>query len=55
MFVGYSDDHPSGTYRYVHLDTKRIVHSRDARWLLKTWGEYRELKEEPGKIMMILL
>lgn len=47
MFVGYSDDHPKGTYRFVHLSTKRIVHSRDSKWLKKTWGEYRNVKAEP--------
>ena len=40
MFVGYSLDHPADTYRFINLSTKRIIHSRDVKWLDKIWGQY---------------
>ena len=49
MFVGYSLDHPTDTYHFIslsinpqtlslhqfNLSTKRIIHSRDVKWLDK--------------------
>ncbi len=46
MFVGYSDEHPRHTYRFVNLSTNRVVISRDVKWLNKTWGEYQKGKKE---------
>jgi hypothetical protein len=46
MFVGYSDEHPRHTYRFVNLHTNRIVLSRDVKWLNKMWGEYQKIKQE---------
>ena len=44
MFVGYSLDHPTETYRFINLSTKRIIHSRDVKWLDKTWGQYYKIQ-----------
>ena len=38
MFVGYSLNHPADTYHFINLSTKRGIHSRDMKWLDKTWG-----------------
>ena len=43
MFVGYSLDHPADTYHLINLSTKRIIHSRDVKWLDKTWGQYYKI------------
>ena len=40
MLVGYSLDHPADTYCFINLSTKRIIHSRDVKWLDKTLGQY---------------
>ena len=40
MFVGYSLDHPADTYHFINFITKRIIRSRDVKWLDKTWGQY---------------
>ena len=40
MFVGYSLDHPADTCHFINLSTERIIHSRDVKWLDKTWGQY---------------
>ena len=41
MFVGYADDHSRDTYRFLNIHTKRIIMSRDARWLNIIWKHYR--------------
>ena len=40
MFLGYSQNHTSGTYHMLNLCSKRIVLSRDVIWINKTYGEY---------------
>ena len=33
MFVGYAEDHAGDVYRFLNINTKRIIMSRDVRWL----------------------
>ena len=42
MFVGYSLDHLTDTYRFINLSTKRFICSRDVNWLDKRWGQYQQ-------------
>ena len=39
MFVGYSLNCPTDTCCFINLSTKRIIHSRDVKWLDKSWGQ----------------
>ena len=41
MFVGYADDHAGDVYRFLNVKTKRIIMSRDARWLNLMWKHYK--------------
>ena len=41
MFVGYADAHSGDVYRFLNIHTKRIIMSRDARWLNIIWKHYR--------------
>ena len=41
MFVGYADDHSGDVYRFLDIHTKRIIMSRDDRWLNIIWKHYR--------------
>ena len=41
MFVGSADDHSGDVYRFLNIHTKRIIMSRDARWLNIIWNHYR--------------
>ena len=43
MFVEYSFNHPAGTYCFIIKSTKKIIHSRDVKWLDKTWGQYYKI------------
>ena len=33
MFVGYADDHTKDVYSFLNIHTRRIILSRDGRWL----------------------
>ena len=41
MFVGYADDHVGDVYRFLNVQTKRIIMSRDATWLNLLWKHYK--------------
>ena len=41
MFVGYADGHYGDVYRFLNINTKRIIMSRDTRWLNIIWKHYR--------------
>ena len=41
MFVGYAEDHAGDVYRFPNIHTRRIIMSRDMRWLNIIWKQYR--------------
>ena len=41
MFVGYAEDHAGDVYKFLNIHTKRIIMSRDVRWLNIIWRHYR--------------
>ena len=41
MFVGYAEDHTKDVYRFLNIHTKRIILSRDVRWLNIIWKRYK--------------
>ena len=41
MFVGYAEDHAGDVYRSLNIHKKRIIMSRDVRWLNIIWKHYR--------------
>ena len=42
MFVGYADNHTKDVYRFLNIHTKRIILSRDVRWLNVMWKQYKK-------------
>ena len=42
MFVGYADDHTKNVYRFLNIHTRRIILSRDVRWLNIIWKQYKK-------------
>ena len=42
MFVGYADVHSRDVYRFLNIHTKRIIISRDVRWLNIISKHYRK-------------
>ena len=41
LFVGYAEDHAGDVYRFLNIHTKRIIMSRDVRWLNIILKHYR--------------
>ena len=42
MFVGYAENHAKDVYRFLNIHTKRIILSRDVRWLNIIWKRYKD-------------
>ena len=55
MFVGYADDHSGDVYRFLNIHTKRIIMSRDIRWLNIIWIHYRRKSNYARKLVELFL
>ena len=42
IFVGHADDHAGNVYRFIKIQTKKIILSRDMQWLNSFWKEYKK-------------
>ena len=42
IFVGFADDHAGNVYRFINIQTKKIILSRDIQWLNSFWKEYKK-------------
>ena len=48
FFVGYSTQHAGDVYRLLSSMTSRVIHSRDVKWIGKTWVEFYKIKMIDG-------
>ena len=51
IFVGYADDHAGNMYRFINIQTKQIILSRDIQWLNSFWKEYKERRDDSKKLV----
>ena len=42
IFVGYADDHTGNVYRFINIQTKKIILSRDVQWLNSFCKQYKK-------------
>ena len=42
LYLGHADNHSAEVSRFMKLSTKRVICSRDVKWLNKTFKEYQE-------------
>ena len=49
VFVGYADDHVGDVYRFMNVQTKRIIFSRDAKWLNIFWKHCKMRHNNPRR------
>ena len=49
IFVGYADDHAGNVYRFINIQTKLIILSRDIQWLNSFWKEYKKRRDDSKK------
>jgi len=47
MFIGYADNHASGTFKMFNLKTHRIWTTRDVCWVAATIVKYNEMTNNP--------
>ena len=43
LYLGRAQNHSCDTYRFMNLETKKIIHSRDATWMNKVYGEWKKM------------
>ena len=51
IFVGYADDHAGNVYRFINIQTKKIILSRDIQWLNSFWKQYKKRKDDSKKFV----
>ena len=51
IFVGYADDHAGNVYRFINIQMKKIILSRDIQWLNSFWKEYKNRKDDSKKLV----
>ena len=51
IFVGYADDHAGNVYRFINIQMKKIILSRDVQWLNSFWKQYKKRKDDSKKLI----
>ena len=51
IFVGYADDHAGNVSRFINIQMKKIILSRDIQWLNSFWKEYKKRKDDSKKLV----
>ena len=51
IFVGYVDDHAGNVYRFINIQTKKIILSRDVQWLNSFWKQYKKSDDDSKKLV----
>ena len=51
IFVGYADDHAGNVYRFINIQTKKIILSRDVQWLNSFWKQYKKRNDDLKKFI----
>ena len=49
MFLDYADDHAGDVYRFINIQTKKVVLSRDTQWLNLFWKHYKMRHNNPRR------
>ena len=50
IFAGYADDHAGNVYRFINIQTKQFILSRDIQWLNSFWKEYNKRRDDSKKL-----
>ena len=50
IFVGYADDHSGNVYRFINIQMKKIIVSRDVQWLHSFWKQYKKRDDDSKKL-----
>ena len=50
IFVGYADDHSGNVHRFINIQMKKIIVSRDVQWLNSFWKQYKKRDDDSKKL-----
>ena len=51
IFVGYADDHAGNVYRFINIQKKKIILSRDVQGLNSFWKQYKKRNDDSKKLI----
>ena len=51
IFVGYADDHAGNIYRFINIQTKKIILSIGIQWLNSFLKEYKKRKGDSKNLI----
>ena len=51
IFVGYADNHAGNVHRFINIQMKKIILSRDIQWLNSFWKEYKKRTDDSKKLV----
>ena len=51
IFVGYADDHAGNVYRFINIQKKKIILSRDVQGLNSFWKQYMKRNDDSKKLI----
>ena len=49
MSVGYADNHAGDVYRFINIQTKKVILSRDTQWWNLFWKHYKMKQYNPRR------
>ena len=51
IFVGYADDHAGNVDRFINIQTKKVILSRDVQWLNSFWKQCKKRNNDSKKLV----
>ena len=54
MFVGCADHHAGDVYRFFNIQTKKVILSRDVKWLNLFWKHHKMRHNNPRRQQVVL-
>ena len=52
ILVGHADDHAGNVFRFINIQMKKIILSRDVQWLNSFWKQYKKRKDDSKKVVV---
>ena len=49
LHLGHADNHAKDVHRFLKLQTKKVIRSRDVKWLNKMFGDCHDMKKRLRK------
>ena len=51
IFAGYADEHAGNVYRFINIQMKKSILSRDVQWLNSFWKQYKTRNDDLKKLV----